>query len=162
MAFTDYTSPASVRSLLGVSHEEINDIVVTDDVYYTVLLEHLYMISPTLAEDYIEAKGLDPRTPAQNRFIMLTDTVSAYAVATAMATPLPMAAPMTIADGKSELTRMSNPYEGIKEDLETALAFYTIKLRAAYALVSEVPAGTAVTRTNVISVGTAINPITGI
>ena len=162
MAFTDYTSPSSVRALLGISEKEVRDVVVTDGVYLTALLETLYAISLDLPDDYLEANKLPNRTPAQNRFVMLADTVCAYAVALALIPNLPMSAPITITDGKSEQTRMSNPYEHLTEDLGATLAFYVVKLRAAYALVSDTPAASVTARTSVISVGTAFNPITGV
>jgi hypothetical protein len=162
MSFTDYTTPASVRALLGISEKEIRDTVVTDTVYLTALLEHLYGLSPTLADDYQTNKADTSRTALQNRFCLLAETVCAYVVAIALIPNLPMSAPQTITDGKAEHTRMANPYENLRDPLTATLDYYTAKLLAAYALVNTgVVLRSAVARTMVTSVGVAPDPVTG-
>lgn len=163
MAFSDYTSPTSVRAVLGISVKEVHDATVTDTVYLTTLLETLYGLSPTLSADFLLTSAEPTPSPAEQRFVRLVETFCAYTVAVALIPSLPLAAPQIITDGKASVNRIANPYENLLPALNASLAYIKNNLMAAYA---EIYPGISplapVNRTMVVNVGLAVDPITGV
>lgn len=162
MALSDYTSPNSVRAVLGISAKEISDVVITDDVYLTNMLESLRAISTTLAADYLVAKALPTPTAAQARFSLLAGTFCAYAVAAQLVSTLPLAAPQLITDGKSQQGRIANPYSALLPSLLASLTYVQGNLVDAYSDVNPaIVKPDKKSRTMVTSVGLAVDPVTG-
>jgi len=162
MAFSDYTSCDSVRAALGINAKEAPDSVIEDGVYLTGMLEALYKISPTLADDYRTARSATNRSAKQTRFVLLADTCCAYVVAIQLIPVLPLLAPQIITDGKTALNRISNPYEHLRPTLDGTLSYLRANLIEAYADVNSSIVVPAVTkRINVLAVGVAVDPVTG-
>lgn len=162
MAFSDYTKPDDVRAVLGVSIKEIADSVIESGVYLTTVLEALYKLNATLAEDYRTASGTAQRTSKQNRFVLLVQTYCSYIVARQLIPNLPMAAPQIITDGKTALNRIANPYEHLKEPIDASISYFGANLIEAYADInSAVVVPVAARRTMVKSSGLAVDPVTG-
>lgn len=163
MPFSDYTSPNSVRAVLGISVKEVSDTVITDNVYLTGLLEALRAVSLTLAADYRALKALSgTRTADEARFLLLAETFCAYVVAIQLTPNLPMSAPQIITDGKSEQGRIANPYLLLLPNLTASLALFKANLLDAYAGINPAIPKTAKTRrTMVLGSGLAVDPVTG-
>ena len=162
MAFSDYTSPTSVRAVLGISVKEVSDATVTDTVYLTTLLEALYALSPDLSTDFLAAAAAPSPSAAQKRFVLLVETFCAYTAAVALIPSLPLAAPQIITDGKTSVNRVANPYERLLPALNASLAYIRANLMAAYAEVAPGISPLApVRRTMVLNVGLSVDPVTG-
>lgn len=164
MAFTDYTTPDNVRAVLGISAMEVADNVITRNVYLTGLLEALRALSPTLAADYTALKTAGGTHSAdESRFLLLAETFCSYTVAVQLVPNLPMSAPQTITDGKSQQGRIANPYEGLLPSLNTSLAIFKFNLMDAYSDINPaIPAPIRTVRTMVTAVGLATDPVTGV
>lgn len=161
MAFSDYTSPDSVRAALGVSAREAPDTVITDNIYLIELLEEMDSFGITFRADYLAARDAEPRSAAQNRLVLLAQAFGAYTIALKLIPILGALVPGRTADGKSEMERINNPYENMRAPIEANRNVYRTRLRAAYAGLT----GTAVNapglspRISVVGLGT--DPITG-
>lgn len=162
MAFEDYTNPDSIRAILGVNAKELKDIVVTDNVFYTAMLEALHDIDAVLAADYLVAKAAEPPSATQGRFVMLTDAYCAYFVAQLMIPKLPVIAPQLITDGRSQVQRVDNPFATLLPAINASLTVFKDRLIAVYKLINTgvvVPAARAHARIAAVSLGT--DPVTG-
>lgn len=159
---SDYTTPASVRSVLGVSAMEIKDIVVEDPIYSTALDEVLYGLHPQLVDDYELAKAAEPKTHLQERFVNLVQTFAAYTVAGQMLGSVSMFSAKTIEDSRSKLERFTDAYKNLRDDVLASLLFMKNKLLAVYALINpDAPVPATVARINVVNVGLGVDPVTG-
>ena len=162
MAFSDYTTPDSVRSVLGISAKEISDAKIADTVYLTTMLEALYALAPTLSADFTTARSANPRTAHQTRFVLLVETFCSYTVAHALIPNLPMAAPQIITDGKTAINRVANPYEHLREPLQASLAYFKVNLMAAYSDVNPaILKQDKLKRTLVRAAAMPFDPVTG-
>lgn len=161
ITLTDYTACDSVRAVLGVSEEEVPDTVLASPIYATLLSETLLELSAALATTYITTKDKVTRTADEQRFVDLTQTFSAYSVASKMLGSLPMFAPMTIKDSKAMVTRIQDPFAALKEDVAGTYTYIKDKLLAAFAVVSPAnPAPNITTRTLVVATGLGLDPVT--
>lgn len=160
--FSDYTTADSVRAVLGISVKEASDAMVEDTVYLTGLLEALYALSTTLAADYKTARDASTRSAKQVRFVLLVQTFCSYTVALQLIPNLPLSAPQQITDGKTAMNRAANPYEHLKPQLATSLAYFKVNMIEAYAAVnSAITVPVATRRTMVVGSGLATDPVTG-
>lgn len=163
MPFSDYTAPDTVRSVLGISAEEVEDTSIDNPVYLTGLLESLYDVHPSLADDYLATRSVASRSTDQNRFLLLVQTYCSYTVALQMIPSLPMSAPKEVKDGKAAITRIDNPYANLRVNVATSMSYFKDRLLLAYKLLF--PARllpTKAVRVNIISVPVGFDPVTGV
>lgn len=159
---TDYTTPASVRSVLGVSMPEIKDEVVQNPIYETLLEENLYSLHPQMAADYLLAKAAEPKTNLQERFVNVMQTYSAYQVASQMLGSVAMFAPKVIEDSRTKIERFTDAYKALKAEVLATLSYLEGKLLDIYALVNpDAPAPAKIARILVVSAPLGLDPITG-
>lgn len=161
MAFADYTTPDSVRALLGVSSKELKDATITDVVYLTTLLEKLEEVTPGFADIYAAARDAEPRTSQENRLVLLVQSFCGYEVALALIPAMPLLAPQTISDGRSEIARVDNPFTALEPDLTAARDYIRMRMKLAYSAVTGNSLGGSSTRRNVSVVSPGIDPIAG-
>lgn len=162
MAFTDITSTASIRSVLGVSERELRDEVLLEPIYTTRLTERLYELHPDLFGDFTDVAALDPRTDAQDRFFNLVQAFAAYHVASQLVGSLEMSSPQTIKDSRSEMTRFDSPFVSLKKDILETLALLRMRLLTVYHDINpDSPLPSATQRLSVLISPLAVNPVTG-
>lgn len=168
LSFTDYTSNAIVRGLLGVAEEE-----VTDDVFTTMsasflqevtfALEDLNSAIPTLFETAKTAVDASTASVAQQRFYDIVQLYAAYITADHCADgAVEMFAPKKITDGKAELERREDPYSSLRAALKASLARWRSRLSAALTVLDSSQSITTTARTLVSSTGLAVDPVTGV
>jgi hypothetical protein len=133
MAFTDITSTAEVRAVLGVSEKELRDDVLLLPLYSTRLTEALRDLHTQLLADYASAAALDSRTDDQQRFVDLVQAYASHHIATQCLGALPMFAKQQVTDGKNALQRVADPYAQLRKDVPSVLYILKVRLRGAYA-----------------------------
>lgn len=152
----------SVRAVLGVSAQELPDAVLTNPIYATQLREDMLDMHAQMVADFATISALTNATSDQERFLDLAQAYAAYNVANQCLTGLPMFAPQTIKDEKSELTRNDDFYERLREDVGAVLAKLASRLRRAYAAVNVgAPVAAPVTPVFAAAVGLSADPVTG-
>jgi hypothetical protein len=152
----------SVRAVLGVSAQELPDTVLTNSIYATQLREDMFDMHPQMTADFATLSALTDVTSDQERFLDLAQAYAAYNVAWQCLTSLPMFAPQTIKDEKSELTRNADFYAQLRTDVGAVLDKLGARLRRAYAAVNaNAPAPVTVDRIFGLAVGLASDPVTG-
>lgn len=161
MALIDYTTPDSIRALLGVSAKELKDTVIDDDVYLIKVLEKLDSLAADFTTVYAAARDAEPRTSQQGRLVLLVQSFAAYTVALELVPAMPAFAPQTISDGKSEMSRVDNPYAALAPALIEARDYIQMRLKLAYTSVTGVGLGAAQLRRHVSVVSPGADPITG-
>ena len=162
MALSTYTTPTSVREVLGVSDAEISDATLNGSVYAFHLDEALLALHANLATDFATAKAAPAPTPQQKRFVTLVETYAAYVVAGEATGRIEMFAPQVIKDARSELQRVEDPFAALRADVAAMRATLRGKLQQAYALINPAAPAPAAARPRVIgAVGLGTNPVTG-
>lgn len=125
MSLTRYvTSLAEVRSILGVSSDEIEDGDIDTVVYRFQLEESLRALDSTIISTYetVCAIDLGDRTAVQRRFHDAVRTYSTFHVASSLLTGLPNSAPKTITDEKSMVQRQAGAlYDTVRVSVRKAL-----------------------------------------
>jgi hypothetical protein len=161
---TDLTSYAEIRSLLGVSDEEISDDELALPIWSMLLTEKLSAVSDSVSTNFASI-GLVPeasRTPAQKKFLATTSMYAAYAVAQELLTALPMFGFKKLTDGKAEIERFDR-WEDLKAGIEKGANAMRVKLRLALAAIDPTYAiPTAITSVLIVSTGIATDPVTGV
>jgi hypothetical protein len=160
---TAYTSPDSIRAILGVSEQELEDVTILDPVYSTVLDEALYDLGLDLPDHFAIVQETAPKTRTQARFVNVVATWSAYQVAQQLVLSVKMFAPKTIKSEKDQFDRILDPYSNLRGDIEAMLDNLKVKIGALYGelfpsepAVPETPA-----RTLVIASPLGTDPVTG-
>lgn len=162
MPFADYTTPADVRSILGISDQEIEDEAIANNIYLTGMIEAMHRINPSLAADYLTIKALTGRNAAQNRFMLLAGTYCAYTAALQLIPNMPLSAPKDITDGKSATARIDNPYEKLIPQISGSLSYFRDGLVDAYKIVfPDAVLSAKLERINIVSTGVGFDPVTG-
>jgi hypothetical protein len=110
---TQYTSCDSIRALLGVSNEEMEDAELETEEYEGSLdidLANIEAGLPALFQDTLDVAPSE-RTPLQQRFLYLTRNLAALHIARRAGSWLAMSA-KTIGDGQATMSRFADsPYQ---------------------------------------------------
>lgn len=139
MALVDFTTYDDIRAALGVESDELKDDTLALQTFENGLEMELMEVAATLASDYLTAYGKDAadRTSAEQTFIKAANLFATYAVAKQCLAGLPMFAPKTQGDSKSELTRFAqNPFQTTIARVEASFEKYRGYLVAAYGVVT--------------------------
>jgi hypothetical protein len=155
-----YTSYAEVRAHLGVSDEELGDETLALGMYYTGLLEDLYVANPLAQETFDTLPIEADRTPLQSRVYRLTRLFASLSVARQLASSMPMFAPRSLSDGKASMSRFVDPYTDVVKRIGEQ---YDLNLDRLKQALDELLAQTqpSVRRTVILGVGLARDPVTG-
>jgi len=162
-ALIDFTTYDDVRSVLGVSIEELPDETLALDLYYQSLLLQLDDISASVATNYASISAIAPgsRTTTQKSFYAVTRLFSTYAIATTSLSALTLFAPRQITDGKAAIDRQVDVFQDVKDGVRNGFNALRKRLLAALAAVDltyTAPALTLVTFATFS--GTATDPVT--
>ena len=101
----DYTTPNSVRVLLGVTEDELPDLVLNDHFYTMWLNADLYSVCATIADDYATADALVDTDADAARFADAVSLFATYSVAKACLGALPQFAIRSSSEGKATFMR---------------------------------------------------------
>lgn len=160
---TDYTTYAEIRSILGVSDEEIPDTELELPIWSMMLDQKLEEVSELVAVNRQTVSGtpVENRTPAQIKFQAVSGLYAAYAVAQELLVSLPMFGFKQLTDGKAEIIRFDR-WDDLKAGVQKGANAMRVKLRLALAALdpsfSLPPATTSVF---IVSTGIATDPVTG-
>src|SRR4051812_45297778 len=110
MPLTPFTTNEQVRSVLGVSEDELIDETLNLPIYELNLRYELGEVSGSLAADFVTIAALDETTwtDKQKGFVDAVKLFSPYAVSVQLETSLPLFSPKEITDGKASLVRYTD------------------------------------------------------
>lgn len=162
MAFSDLTTTAEVRAIIGVSAKELPDTVLTLTIYTTELTEHLREIDADFLADYTTAYAANPGTANQIRFRNLTQAYAAYYVGALLTGAIDMFAPQTIQEARAQIQRQDEAAKALRSDIMASLARLKPKLQTVYGLINtDYTVPTATTRNLLAIAGLGTDPVTG-
>ena len=157
MPLTTYTTYAEVRAVLGVSATDINDTVLGQASWSTLLDEELVEVSTSVSTLFttIAAIAVNSRTSAQQRFYNMARLYSSVAVAKQLLVSLPMFAIQTLTDGKAQFGRFTDAYKDVRDYV---LGLYkSLKIKLAAMTLALVP--TAIVYSPVTALVTVAEPL---
>lgn len=161
LTLTTFCTPASVRAILGVSDDELEDFTILDPIYAVQLGERLTDINASITSVFLGLTA--PANPNQERFVDLVGTFAAYVVAQQLAGSVKMFAPQSITDSKSGAVRISDPYSDLRVSILGTLTYLTERILKTYALLYPAISVPALTqRVFAASVGIAKDPVTNV
>lgn len=131
MALAPYTTPALVRSALGVSIKERSDAEIDTRTNQTWMLEQLYEISDTLPA-HLAVVFATASTTAEQRLRDLGELYCSTQVALKETTAAPLFAPKEIKDDRTALTRIDDPFKRLRDELVGTLGYLRNRLVKAY------------------------------
>lgn len=160
-ALTDFATYDEIRAVLGVSDEELEDGTLALPMYLKLLQLDFGDIAGTLEAQYLAAKALPSPSAAEQKLLDVVSVFSAYAISKHLLTSMPLFAPKRITDGRAEADRITDPFEGVRQGVNSMYPVLRGRVLAALeALGTSVTA--AVGRTYFSTAGLAINPITNV
>ena len=158
---TDFASYDEIRAVLGVSDEELEDGTLALPMYLKLLQMEFGDLNADLESKYLDVKALANPTAKEQKLLDVVSVFSAYAIAFHLLTSMPLFAPKQITDGRASTDRIADPFEGVREGVNSTLA--TLKGRVLAALEAAGTSITATTSRTYFSVaGLAVNPITNL
>ena len=158
---TDFTSYDEIRAVLGVSDEELEDSTLELPLYSLALSMELEDIASTLEDQYTTIKAQPDKTPLEQKLLDVVSVFSAYAISKNLLTSMPLFAPKRITDGSAETERVTDPFEGVREGVNSMYAILRNRIKRILGEMGT-PITPAALRSYVSAVGLAINPITNI
>ena len=160
-ALTDFASYDEIRAVLGVSDEELEDGTLALPMYLKLLQLDFGDIAGTLEAQYLAAKASITPSAAEQKLVDVVSVFSAYAISKHLLTSLPLFAPKRITDGRAETDRITDPFEGVREGVNST--YQSLKARVLIALSNAgTPTTAATQRTYFAAAGLAINPVTNV
>lgn len=159
----DYTTPDTVRALLGINELEVEDSQLALDIYNLAVEAGLDELSANALPMYETVKAVPEasRTATQKRYYSSVQLYAATLVALELLPSLPMAAPRKIGDEKAVLERVNDPFKMLSENLAASLAVLGNRIKATLAVLDPSFTPTVVTRLFASAVGLPADPVTG-
>ncbi len=163
MALIDYTSYAEIRGVLGVALLELPDTVLSATTFWYALKQEFSAVNKNLLSDLDVAIANPTPTVEETDFIEAAMLFSTFAVSNQLLDSLPMFAPKSIVEGKSDVTRFSSsPYAQTIESVAKSYLRFKKTLAGAYSIYSGGAAASAVIAVPLIgSVSPTYDPVTG-
>ena len=158
---TQFTSYDEIRAVLGVSDEELEDNTLALGMYSTLLEMDLGDISSGLVDQYLAIYALAIKTPEEQKLLDVVSVFSAYAISKHLLTSLPLFAPKRITDGRAETDRITDPFEGVREGVNSMYPVLKERIKAILAILGT-PTTASTARTFFSVAGLAINPVTNV
>lgn len=159
----DYTTPDTVRALLGINDLEVEDYQLSLDVYNLAIESGLDDLSISVLPMYETVKAVPEsgRTSVQKRYYSSVQLYAATLVALALLPTLPLAAPRKIGDEKAVTERVNDPFKMLSDNLAGSLAVLGARIKAALAALDPSFTTNVVTRLYASAVGLPTDPVTG-
>lgn len=158
----NFTTCDSIRAVLGVAPEELEDATIELPLYVTQLQFEFTDIASGLEAAYTTILGIPlvSRTTQQQLLIDTTQVFSAYATSKILLTSLSTFAPVKILDGRAEVGRVTDPFEGVRSGVNANYDALKKRLANAYqATLGSV--ATTTSRSYFLTSGLATDPVTG-
>jgi hypothetical protein len=157
----DYASYDSIRAVLGVSQDEIEDSTIDLPLYEVLLSEDLRGMYSTLEADYHTVRAVATPSAAETRFVKILQTYAAYQVAYTLLGSVIMFAPKNISDGKASVERVDKPFAVLDANVSRTLSYVRDRLLDAYQAYNPIKVAPAtVTRSMIVSTSLS-DPVTG-
>lgn len=162
MALEPYTSADQVRSVLGVSTDELSDLTLGLPIYSQHLAYVLDSVNSSVRTTFLTIEGIDvgSRSAAQVKYYDAVCLYSTYCSALQVGQGLYLAAPKSISDGKAVMSRFSEaPFKQLLDGLQASVNKYLDYLNDA---ISELAGGSATTTItpNFFGVAGMTDPVT--
>ncbi len=158
---SDYTDPITVRALLGVSDLEIEDSQLSLPIYNLAIESGIDNLSVNVMPLYLTLAALTSRSLLQTRFYNSVRLYAGTLVALELLPTLPMAAPKRIMDEKASVERVTDPYALLVANMKATLDALGIRILASMGVLDPTKTVTRLRRTFAVSVGLAVDPVTG-
>ncbi len=160
----NYTSPTSIRALLGVSDKELPDTTVLDSFYWLSLQAELRRIAADIFTDYADAVELADTDVAAEQFTNAVSLFSAYAVARSCMVAMPQFAARSVTDGKAGFIRhTSTSFDNAVSRFDVEYARARAAVVEAYKVYKPTASITADILRSCLSVsGVGTDPVTGV
>lgn len=132
---TDYTTFDDVRSALGVSSDEIDDLTLALESWDNRLQFELEDVGATLPASYATIAAITPnlRTAVQVKLYRSTRLFATLAVANSLTASLSMFGPKDIGDGKAVVSRFADsPYRETIKGVQAQYIKAQDRLKAAW------------------------------
>ena len=110
---TTYTDYASVRAVLGVSDDDLDDATLALSLYSDDLTQSLEDVAIDIEATYATTKAKITPTAQETRFLTACRLFATYAVAKTLTAALPLFAAKDVTDGKAAVGRFDNPYKDV-------------------------------------------------
>jgi len=159
----DFTSYASIRAVLGVSDDELEDVTLALPGYMQLLKLEFDSISPNIESLYLPLVVVPTpaMTPTEQRFVDLVQLFAAYSTAKTLLASLPLFAPKSISDGRAKLDRFPDPLDVVKGGVESLYVAIRAKLVAVLDELGQVtPVSPVITFFSTAPLG--YNPVTNV
>lgn len=160
---TTYTTYAEIRSILGVSNEEVPDEELSLPIWSLLLDDKLTDLSESVATNFTTLKAIPEvdRTTPQKKFLATASLYASYVVAQELLTALPMFGFKQVTDGKAEQERFDR-WDDLKSGVQKGFSAMRLKLRLALAAVDpSYSTPLPVSGTFIVTTGLATDPVTG-
>lgn len=159
----DYTTFDDIRSVLGVSTDELEDTTLALETWDSILLLDLEEVNANLASAYatVVAIASASRTAAQAKFYRATRLFATLAVANSLTASLPMFGPKSISDGKATVSRFADaPYKAVIKSVQGQYEVNRDRVKQAYAELSS--SSSVVTARSYLSAASpTVDPVVG-
>lgn len=163
MSLNTYLTYDTVRGLLGVTVDEIEDSTLELPVYSINLSEALREISTELEPLYLTyaAAGYTSLTTTQKRFYDLMQVYSAYQVAVQFLDAMPMFAMKSEQDARASYERIEAAFDRVSSAVRAGYQLAQKRLTDAFNAVAVTPVtGFTFTRSMTSSAPLATDPVT--
>lgn len=160
---SDYTTPDTVRALLGINDLEVEDAQLALEVYSLVVESGLDNLDLRVLPAYETVKAVPEagRTSTQRRYYSSVQVYSATLVALELVPSLPLAVPRRIGDEKAVVERVNDPFKSLQQNLAASLAVLGDRIKAALSLLDPSFSSTSVSRRFASTVALNPDPVTG-
>jgi len=160
MALTDYMTLDEPRAVLGVSDEELENVTLDLPIYSLQLDMELEAVYSGLGQLYADTKALAVKTAAQQKLLNVTAVYATYAISKILLTSASLFAPKRIGDGRAETERVNDPFQDVRDGVDSALITLRARLVGALVGLGLAAATPSVGRNYFLAAGLAINPVT--
>lgn len=160
---TFYTTYDDIRSALGVTSDELEDVTLDLERWENDLLFALEDVNASVPTSYAEvvAVAAASRTPAQAKFYRATRLFATLAVANALTASLPLFGPKDISDGKATVSRFADsPYRAVVSKVKEQYEIAQNRLKQAWAELNATASAT-VSRSYLGVSNPGYDPVTG-
>lgn len=156
-----YATYDEIRAVLGVSDEELEDGTLALPMYVKLLQMDLADIDATLETQYTAISALPTKSDLEQKLLDVVSVFSAYAISKHLLTSMPLFAPKTITDGRAEVERVTDPFEGVRVGVNTMYPILRARVLAALGNLGT-PITADAARTYFVATGLAVNPVTNV
>ena len=157
-----YTTPETVRAVLGVSKTELTDATLDLPIWLITVEHNLEAVSEGIVEEFAVVEAVPPasRDVKQKKFYELVQLYAPYSLAKELLVSLPLFSVKSLTDGKAEFQRQDNVFEDVKDGVDAALTSLKYRLLAAYESLTSATPTARPTFSTIVSSPLGTDPVT--